>query len=111
MTTCVLGHILRHLVHFALNERECVSSLCTLVHLPLSPYLLSPTLRHLVQGALGVWVCILLSPFGHRFLQSSVLGNLELSGCSVRLVPRPLLLLLRLPRVFRLRSASAWRPL
>src|SRR3954452_2430018 len=76
MITCVLGHILRHLVHFALNECECVSSLCAVVHTPLSPYLISPTLCHLVQGALGVWVCILLSPFGHRFLQSSVLGNL-----------------------------------
>src|SRR5215204_1418396 len=76
MPPCVLGHILRHLVHFVLNECECVSPLCTIVYAPLSICLLSPTLCHLIQGALGWWVRIPLRPFAHRFPQSSVLGNL-----------------------------------
>src|SRR5215204_3767214 len=85
MTTRLLGHILRHLVHLALDEWECVSLLCTplyaLLYVPLryappSTCLLVHTPRHLIQGTLGLGVCIPLSPFGHHFLQSSVLGNL-----------------------------------
>src|SRR5215212_728989 len=53
-------------------------------------------------------VCIPLSPFALRFLQSSVLGTL-LSGCSAELIPRPLLL--PLPRAFLLRTPCAWCPL